>query len=142
MPQYRKKPIVIEAVQWTGRNFDEICNFMQEFYGHKVAYEDAEELANKTGELYIKTLEGIMTATKGDYIIKGIKGEYYPCKPDVFEATYEDVSSVTITPPDLMSNIIPNYPLHNYVKSSKTNAETKCTVCGLESWQHYKINFK
>lgn len=91
MKQYRKKPVVIEAVQWTGKNFDQVMNFMQEFHGHKLAYEDAEERALKTKELTIRTLEGNMTASAGDYIIKGVKGEFYPCKPDIFEATYEQV---------------------------------------------------
>jgi hypothetical protein len=89
--KFRKKPVVIEAIQWTGKNFDEVCNFMKEFHGHKLAYEDAEELAIKTGEYYIKTLEGVMTATKNDWIIKGINAEFYPCKPDIFEKTYEEV---------------------------------------------------
>jgi hypothetical protein len=89
--QYRKKPVVIEAIQWDGRNFDDIMKFMQENNGNKVAYEDAEERALKTKEIFIRTLEGVMSASKGDYIIKGIKGEFYPCKPDIFEATYEKV---------------------------------------------------
>jgi len=89
--KFRKKPVVIEAVQWNGKNFDEVMNFMQDFHGHKVNYENAEEAAYKSGELHIKTLEGIMTASKNDWVIKGVKGEFYPCKPDIFEATYEKV---------------------------------------------------
>ena len=89
MPKYRKKPVVIEAVQWDGKNFDEIMNFMQEFHGHKLAYENAEELAYKTKQLNIRTLEGFMTASENDFIIKGVNGEFYPCKPDIFEKTYE-----------------------------------------------------
>ena len=87
--KYRKKPVVIEAVIWDGRNFDEVMNFMQEFHGNKVNYENAEEHAYKTGELTIETLEGNHIASKGDFIIKGVKGEFYPCKPDIFEMTYE-----------------------------------------------------
>lgn len=87
--KFRKKPVVIEAVIWGGNNFDEISNFTKEFHGHKVAYEDAEELAKKSGEYFIRTLEGTMTATKGDWIIKGVNGEFYPCKPDIFDKTYE-----------------------------------------------------
>lgn len=87
--KFRKKPLVIEAIQWEGNNWDEVHNFMQEFHGSKIAYEDAEELAIKTGELNIRTLEGVMTAIKGDWIIKGVNGEFYPCKPDIFEKTYE-----------------------------------------------------
>lgn len=87
--KYRKKPVVIEAIEWTGENFDHVMNFMQEFHGHKLAYEDAEEAAIKTGTLHIRTLEGIMEAITGDFIIKGVAGEFYPCKPDIFSRTYE-----------------------------------------------------
>lgn len=89
--KYRKKPVVIEAIQWTGSNFDQVANFTKQTFGHKVAYEDYAEYCQKTGEFTIDTLEGRMTATKGDFIIKGVKGECYPCKPDIFEATYEKV---------------------------------------------------
>ena len=90
--KFRKKPVVVEAIQWNGKNFDEISNFIQDFHGHKKVYEDAEEAALKSGEYYISTLEGIMTANAGDWIIKGVKGEFYPCKPDIFEKTYEKVN--------------------------------------------------
>jgi hypothetical protein len=92
MPKFRKKPVVIEAIRWiAGINFDDCMRFMNDNGGHKLAYEDAEEGANKTGNLYIKTLEGVMTASSGDWIIKGVSGEFYPCKPDIFEKTYEAV---------------------------------------------------
>ena len=77
--KYRKKPVVIEAVQWTGENASEIHGFV----GGKLLQVD--------GEIHIKTLEGVMHATKGDYIIKGVHGEFYPCKPDIFAETYEEV---------------------------------------------------
>lgn len=85
--QYRKKPVVIEAVQWTGENLGEIIGFFQS--------NQRFHLRNVGGwrELYVYTLEGQMLASIGDYIIKGVKGEFYPCKPDVFEATYEEVSN-------------------------------------------------
>lgn len=82
--KFRKKPVTIEAVQWNGDNWDEIrdfCGVHQQGHGHGWYSAD-----NKN---YIGTLEGQMEASKGDYIIKGIKGEFYPCKPDIFEATYE-----------------------------------------------------
>lgn len=93
MAKFRKKPVVIEAVQWNAKmkNFDEVMNFMQEFHGSKLNYENAEESAYKSGELKIQTLEGIMTASDGDWIIKGVNGEFYPCKPDIFEKTYEKI---------------------------------------------------
>lgn len=77
MSKFRKKPVVIEAVQFIGANFTEL----EEFVGG-----DAEF---RNGELVIATLEGAMHASPKDWIIKGIKGEFYPCKPDIFEATYE-----------------------------------------------------
>lgn len=79
--QYRKKPVIISAVQWTGYNLDEIAEFMPgPILGRAF---DASILIN--------TLEGEMEAKPSDYIIKGIKGEFYPCKPDIFEASYEEV---------------------------------------------------
>lgn len=89
MKKFRKKPVVIEAVQWDGKNFDEVSDFTGNWHGHKLAYEDAESAAIRTGSLHIKTLEGVMTANTGDWIIKGVNGEFYPCKPDIFEKTYE-----------------------------------------------------
>jgi hypothetical protein len=89
MPKFRKKPVIIEAIQWNGKNFDECMNFMEDYLGSKFHYENEEERALKEKTLYIKTLEGIMTAQKNDWIIKGINGEFYPCKPDIFKKTYE-----------------------------------------------------
>lgn len=80
--QYRKKPVVIEAMQLQG-NSEQVMKWLTD---------------NKCGAsweldsglpVYIETLEGIMTANQGDYIIKGVNGEFYPCKPDIFEKTYE-----------------------------------------------------
>jgi len=88
MAQYRKKPIVIEAIQWNGNNFDDIENFANK----KVRYYstwDINEYIEDRSTLLIYTLEGTMIASVGDFIIKGVKGEFYPCKPDIFEATYE-----------------------------------------------------
>ncbi len=81
MAKYRKKPVVIEAVQWTGNNFGELTDFMHDAYG----------VDNK--KVTIKTLEGTMTADIGDWIIKGVQGEFYPCKPGIFAATYELVDN-------------------------------------------------
>ena len=88
--KYRKKPVVSDAIQWTGFNPNEI----KEFAGKNcnIEYYDAAYEAGVMGiivTLTIHTLEGDMRADKGDYIIKGVKGEFYPCKPDVFEQTYE-----------------------------------------------------
>ena len=79
--KYVKKSIVVEAVQNTGDNVSEIHEFM----GDK-----SRPVYKLNGYVYlIDTLEGTMTANVGDYIIKGVKGEFYPCKPDVFEASYD-----------------------------------------------------
>ena len=88
----RKKPVEIECVQWTGANVNEIMSFCgsaaHDIYQINLAN---MPLANMPVEysLIIKTLEGNMRAYPGDYIIKGVHGEFYPCKPDVFEETYE-----------------------------------------------------
>jgi hypothetical protein len=79
--KFRKKPVVIEAVQWTGENVTECMNFCPPLL---------TETYRANGTLSIPTLEGKMVATKGDWIIKGVKGEFYPCKPDIFAATYEE----------------------------------------------------
>ena len=76
---YRKKPVVIEAVQWTGENHAEMCEFIDP---------EVFEIIPRVG-LVIHTLEGDHHASPGDYIIKGVNGEFYPCKPDIFAKTYE-----------------------------------------------------
>lgn len=81
--KYRKKPVVIEAVQFTGHNHAEIFEFCKD------ASNNAEDPLTVSNQLWIKTLEGGHIASPGDYIIKGVKGEYYPCKPDIFAATYD-----------------------------------------------------
>jgi hypothetical protein len=93
MTQYRKKPVVVEAMQWNGKNFNEI----ESFTNNKVryySYYDKNEYGENKNILVIPTLEGDMSAMIGDYIIRGIKGEFYPCKPDIFEATYEKVENI------------------------------------------------
>ena len=82
--RFRKKPVVIEAVQWTGENFREIVQFVKDKYR-------PVDMASKSSEkkLLIVTLEGLMEANAGDWIICGVKGELYPCKPDIFKETYE-----------------------------------------------------
>ena len=87
MAQYRKKPVVIEAVQWDGTNQGEIAEFMSTPIRTKTSPEEG----NPSGKITIETLEGDMTASVGDFIIKGIQGEFYPCKPDIFEKTYEEI---------------------------------------------------
>lgn len=81
--KYKKKPVVIEAIQWTGENHRDIDDFCGDAILNLVNPDDPK--------LVVRTLEGDMTASVGDYIIKGVKGEFYPCKPDVFAETYEPV---------------------------------------------------
>jgi hypothetical protein len=80
--RYRKKPVVIEAVQFTGSNQHEITMFIS---GRTKNFTESHG-----GPGYmIETLEGYMKASPGDWIIKGVQGEFYPCKPEIFAATYE-----------------------------------------------------
>jgi len=89
--KFRKKPVVIEAVQWTGTNLVEVVKFTDNHTDiSSVKWSDYVDLVQKEG-LYIHTLEGRMFASINDWIIKGVKGEFYPCKPDILEMTYEVV---------------------------------------------------
>jgi hypothetical protein len=80
--KFKKKPVVIEAVQWTGENNVEVLQFCDSCYITS---------SGKTKDLIISTLEGDMSASIGDYIIKGVKGEFYACREDIFDMTYETV---------------------------------------------------
>jgi hypothetical protein len=77
--RYRKLPVEIDAVIWVGNNQTEVREFL--------GYLDRDTL----NQVVIRTLEGAMRASLGDYIIRGVAGEFYPCKPEIFEATYEKV---------------------------------------------------
>ena len=90
--KYVKNPVVVEAIQWNGLNWQDITSFA----GNAVKFEEVivpiSESANiNRVDLIIHTLEGDMTARRGDYIIKGVKGEFYPCKADIFDETYHEV---------------------------------------------------
>jgi hypothetical protein len=88
--KYRKKPVVIEAIIWTGSNLKDVIDFTGKHKSiENMPWNEYERLVEKEG-FKIFTLEGAMLADSGDYIIKGVKGEFYPCKPDIFTATYED----------------------------------------------------
>lgn len=84
MLKYVKKPVVIEAVQWTGENTNEILAFCDDCFSYE---------KNDVRILVINTLEGTMKASPMDFIIKGVKGEFYACKPDVFAMTYDEVTN-------------------------------------------------
>lgn len=96
--RFRKKPVIIEAVQLNWKNWGLICDFL---YGvitnQNPGHYNATDYSDTCGEsapyieITIPTLEGNHIAKHGDWIIKGVKGEFYPCKPDIFEATYEKI---------------------------------------------------
>ena len=97
--KYRKKPVVIEAVQLTWKNWCVVCEFLGDIISEKnparnaTGYSDAcGEIGPEYIELTIPTLEGDHIAKHGDFIIRGVKGEFYPCKPDIFAATYEAIT--------------------------------------------------
>lgn len=78
--KFRKRPVTVEAVQWTRNTVSDVLLFLA-----------GMSKGVHGGKLIINTLEGPITAEYGDWIIKGVKGEFYPCKPDIFELTYEPV---------------------------------------------------
>lgn len=80
----QKKPVIVEVCQWTGHNPEEMMTFCAG------AAHDIYDMGSYYS-LNIKTLEGNMRAEPGDYIIKGVQGEFYPCKPDIFKETYETI---------------------------------------------------
>lgn len=84
MAKYKKKPVEIEAVLWDGNKVSEVTPWINEAFKN-------DTIMRYGDKVVINTLEGQLSANPGDYIIKGIKGEIYPCKPDIFNKTYEKV---------------------------------------------------
>lgn len=101
--KFRKKPVEIEAMQLTGDNADMHAVYQWVWANTQGSFDPhADELPGSgvsidpaTGFLLIATLEGVMQAKPGDWIIRGVQGEFYPCKPDIFAATYEPVEEVS-----------------------------------------------
>lgn len=92
--RYRKKPLEINALRWTGNNLQEI----KDFAGDDVSFTKRMNLNDEEViSLKVKTKEGVLEAPVGSYIIRGIEGEYYPCDPQIFHKTYEPVEKVEIT---------------------------------------------
>lgn len=94
--KYRKKPVVIEAIEWTGENLFDVITFTDKkpdlnLMVAQDGWDRYSDLVKREG-LKIYTLEGVMDASIGDFIIRGVQGELYPCKPDIFKATYEAVT--------------------------------------------------
>lgn len=87
--KYKKKPVIIEAIQLLNddSSIEECLKFIYDVF---ITDDDIETVKND-GHIRIQTLEGDMKASFGDYIIKGVNGEFYPCKPDIFEKTYESI---------------------------------------------------
>lgn len=93
MAKFRKKPVVIDAIQ-NGGDWHNIGAWLTELAGGGFVFQPGESppmTMNDDCTVSIQTLEGEMTARIGDWIIRGVAGEYYPCKPDIFEATYDPV---------------------------------------------------
>jgi len=91
MSKWRKKPVVIEAFKWTGdKHQEEEPDWIVE--GIKQGVVTFEEEKTENVSMMIETLEGTHRANRGDFIIQGVQGELYPCKPDIFHMTYESVS--------------------------------------------------
>ena len=110
--KYRKKPVIVEAVIWTGNNIDEV---------KELAKSAVENIIFVDNNLYIETLEGNMHVSVGDYVIKGIEGEFYPCKPDIFKETYETVSMVS-------DNDKTTVPMSEYRKLENKNKKLRNTI--------------
>ena len=85
--KYRKKPVVIEAIQFTRHTWEDIKVFTND---NATNYR-CEKMIGGKAYCDIQTLEGVIKATERDYIIKGVQGEFYPCKSEIFEQTYEKV---------------------------------------------------
>lgn len=90
MAKYRKLPVVIDAVQWSGNVFDEVTDWISAALSTGVG--EVGGIFRLGDEIHVFTIEGTMKAQPGDYILRGIKGEIYPCKPDIFKNTYEKVA--------------------------------------------------
>ena len=110
--KYRKKPVIVEAVIWTDNNIDEI---------KELAKNAVEHIIFVDNNLYIETLEGNMNVSVGDYVIKGIAGEFYSCKPDIFKQTYETVSMVS-------DNDKTTVPMSEYRKLENKNKKLRNTI--------------
>lgn len=94
--KFRKKPVVIEAIQWNGNNERDVFDFLEPARKDQYMTNTGDSFyidhSKVKGGLIIRTLEGEHIASIEDWIIKGVSGEFYPCKPDIFEKTYEEVA--------------------------------------------------
>lgn len=88
--RWRKRPVVVEAIRWTGANLADVARFLG------LSIEAAGDLVTPTGQIIITTLEGSMRANRYDFIIRGVAGELYPCKPEIFLQVYEPADAITV----------------------------------------------
>ena len=88
--KYRKKPVVIEAMRFVTSSYSAMTEVAR-WCGGLICSEAKSDWTDAAYWLDIPTLEGVMKASPGDYIIRGVRGEFYPCKPNIFEDTYEVV---------------------------------------------------
>ncbi len=102
--RFRKRPVAIDAIQWTGANAVDVTAWHLSFGPVEDAGKFSYALSDSVG---IPTLEGVTIASKGDFIIRGVRGEFYACKPDIFALTYEEVCRLCDGPLDGLHG--PNY---------------------------------
>ncbi len=120
--QYRKKPVVIEAIQWNGNRFDDTPP--EWFRAAMYAEPGTPGFLMRIGDkLVIETLEGQVWAAPGDWIIRGVKGELYPCKPDIFAATYEAAAPVPAStePAGDAWQVVPKEPTREMIQACKAS---------------------
>ena len=117
MTRYTKKPVTVEAVQFTGENWQEIQRFVPE----------SVRIYDMNG-FRIKTLEGEMKVNTGEFIIKGVKGEFYPCKPDIFKQTYSPAETI-VQPENCPFCNAPGTDVHIVQGNPRY---CKCYVCGAQ----------
>lgn len=131
--KYTKKPVTIDAMQFDGKNFDEVIEFTE----HKAEKRHCNNLdTNKTTQvIVIPTLEGDMMARPGDYIIRGINGEYYPCKPDIFAKTYVegDVGDVSYYLPEDIYGLPEADDMRDMVRNEMTEEELELLHRAIEN---------
>jgi len=136
MSKYRKKPVEVEAVRYTGDNLDEVKQFM----GAQAKAEQGLLPGPGRGMhegVYIYTLEGTMTASVGDWIIRGVQGELYPCRPDIFEDTYEPVADGTGDEYECIDADDEVWPEHDYatIHDDEESWQGECRRCGAEGYE-------
>ena len=134
--KFRKKPVVVEAKKFTGENGQEIADFM-----------GCQFPALEHGDLIIGTLEGNHRAKPGDWIIKGVQGEFYPCNPDIFQQTYEPIEAhfePNETEDEGMNDTVDSAvmlcapsPCKTCSDRDKPENEDPCAMCGPPAWKYH-----